>query len=316
MPGMSARRPVVATVLATAVATAGTVAVASGALAVPAAPAARAATLPAPATAQAAIRLPVQLSGPERAVAERAFPAGVRMISATVSTAGTGRPTMLTVTLTCGTESVQATTNVITAATLTPRRIMTDPTACQVTARAAVDHPTARDGLTVTATIAASPVSIAATGYSPRAQPGLLRPGKQVDVVPASLTVPDKTDRITATGDLKITACTSTGGSRENGSPALCTAKRVRAAGSTLRVALIAAQRSTTGGYCAVRTLAVRTVHVDRRTHHAMVAVRGSYTLATAPGCTRTVRVKLQVRVVSGADAVIHRRGTIVSVYR
>ena len=106
------------------------------------------------------------------------------------------------------------------------------------------------------------------------------------------------------------------GGSRENGSPYLCSAARVKPAGTSLRVSLIAQQTATRGGYCAVRTLAARTVQVGRGTHHAMVVQSGAVTLSTAKGCSRTVRAKLYVQVLGGADVVIHRRGTIVSVYR
>jgi hypothetical protein len=223
---------------------------------------------------------------------------------------------MLSVTLTCGAESVQATTNVLSTATLVPRRVMTDATACTVTARAAVDHPTAKDGLRVTATLTATAIGSGAVGYTPAGFPTLMRPGSRLDATPVTYAVAAGARSVTVAGDIKVTTCTSVGGSRENGSPYLCAASRVRPGGTTLRVALVAQQRSAGGGYCAVRTVSVRTVRVDRTTHHTMISQFGTYTLSTAPGCARTVRVKLAVRVLGGADLVVHRRGTITSVYR
>jgi hypothetical protein len=223
---------------------------------------------------------------------------------------------MLSVELTCGAESVQATTNVLTTAVLTPRRIMRNATRCTVVARSAVDHPTALDGLRVTATLSAVAVRSGATGYSPTGFPTLLRPGARRDITPAAWTAPAGDRSVTVAGDLKVTACTSVGGSRENGSPYLCAASRVKPAGARMLVSLVAQQRATRGGYCRVVTLSTRTVRVVRAVHHAMVTQRGTFTLSTARGCTRTVRVKLYARVLAGADVVIHRRGTITSVYR
>ena len=278
-----------------------------------------------PASAAAWTDLPARSAtgsavGPEITVAAGAFPAGPRFVTATVSArhapGSPGRVTMLSVELACGADSVQATTNVLTTAVLTPRRVMTDATACTVSARAAVDHPTARDGLRVIATLSAMPVGSGAVGYRPAGFPTLLRPGGRADVPPIACEPPAGTGSVAVTGDLKVTTCTSVGGSRENGSPYLCAAPRVRPGGSTLRVALVAQQPAAGGGYCAIRTLSARTVRVGRAEHHAMISQRGTFPLSTAPGCTRTVRVKLAVRVLAGADLVIHRRGTITSVYR
>jgi hypothetical protein len=260
------------------------------------------------------------LVGAAVTVASRAFPAGVRFVTATVAArhaiGSSGRPMMLSVTLTCGGESIQATTNVLSTAVLAPRRVMRDATACTVRAQSAVGEPTAADALRVTATIVSAAVGRAAVGYSPDAWPTLMRPGERAGLVPAALAVPAGARSVRVTGDLKVTTCTSVGGSRENGSPYLCAAARVKPAGTRLRVSLLARQTAIDGGYCAVRTLAARTVRVGRGTHHAMVAQSGTVTLSTARGCSRTVRAELHVQVLSGADVVIHRRGTMVSVYR
>jgi hypothetical protein len=263
---------------------------------------------------------PGTLLGPAVTVAARAFPAGARFVTATVSArhraGSSGRATMLSVELACGAESVQATTNVLSTTVLTPRRIMRDATGCTVVARSAVDHPTALDGLRVTATLTAVAVRSGATGYVPGGFPTLLRPGGRLDIAPAVWTAPAGARSVTTAGDVKVTACTSVGGSRENGSPYLCAASRVRTAGARLQVSLVAQQKAAGGGYCRVVTLSTRTVRVDRNVHHAMVTQRGSFTLSTARGCTRTVRIKQYARVLAGADVVIHRRGTITSVYR
>ena len=273
----------------------------------------------------AAVDVPARSStgaavGPEITVATHAFPGGPRFVTATVSARHTpgssGRATMLSVELTCGADSVQATTNVLITAVLTPRRVMRDATTCTVTARAAVDRPTAGDGLRVTATLSASSIVSGAAGYVPTGFPVLLRPGARADVTPVAYEPPAGARSVEVTGDLKVTTCTSVGGSRENGSPYLCAASRVKPGGSTLVVALVAQQKAAAGGYCAVQTLSTRTVRVGKAQHHAMVAKRGTFTLSTAVGCTRTVRVKLAIRVLAGADVVAHRRGTITSVFR
>jgi hypothetical protein len=263
---------------------------------------------------------PGTLVGPAVTVAARAFPAGRRFVTATVSArhraGSSGRATMLSVELACGAESVQATTNVLTTAVLAPRRIMRDATGCTVVARSAVDSPTALDGLRVTATLSAVAVASGATGYAPAGFPTLLRPGGRLDVTPAVWTAPAGARSMTVAGDVKVTACTSVGGSRENGSPYLCAPARVKPAGARLQVSLVGQQKAAGGGYCRVVTLSTRTVRVDRAVHHAMVAQRGTFTLSTARGCTRTVRVKQYAQVLPGADVVLHRRGTITSVYR
>jgi hypothetical protein len=222
---------------------------------------------------------------------------------------------MLSVLLICGAESVQATTNVLTEVVLTPRRLMTDPADCRVIANSAVGRAGADDGLDVTATISAAPAAWGAVGYRPDDWPKVLRPGARHDVVPVTAAVPAGSATVRLAGDIKVTTCTSVGGSRENGSPYLCDPDRVRRGGSALYVALVAAQRAVGGGYCAVRTVASRTVHVDAKTHHAMVAQSGTYRLSGAGKCTRDVTVKVYTRILGGADVVVHRKGSITTVY-
>ncbi len=259
------------------------------------------------------------LVGPPVTVAARSFPAGPRFVSAAVTaghaTGSTRRATMLSVKLVCGSESVQATTNVLTTVVLTPRRLMTDPADCRVIANSAVNDATAGDGLRVTTTITAAGVGWGRVGYRPDGWPAVLEPGEAYDAVPVTTTVPAGVRSARVVGDVKVTTCTSVGGSRENGSPYLCDPDRVRRGGSALYVALVAAQRAVGGGYCAVRTVASRTVHVDAKTHHAMVAQSGTYRLSGAGKCTRDVTVKVYTRILGGADVVVHRKGSITTVY-
>jgi hypothetical protein len=257
--------------------------------------------------------------GPPVTVTTRSFPAGPRFVSAKVSarhaTYSSHRPMMLSVLLVCGDESVQATTNVLTEVLLTPRRLMTDPTDCRVIARSAVGRAAEDDGLTVTATISAADVAWGAIGHFPDAWPAVLRPGARYDAVPVTTAVPASSSSVRLTGDIKVTTCTSVGGSRENGSPNLCAANRVRPGGSNLRVSLIAAQKAVGGWYCAVRTVSARTVHVSAKVHHAMIAQAGRFTLSRSRACTRSVITKVHTRVLSGADVLVHRRGSITNVY-
>lgn len=292
-----------------------TVLTTAGAVAPAAAPvlaAARGVTVPA--------RSPVgSLIGPAVTVAARSFPAGLRFVSASVSavhaSGSTRRATMLSVRLVCGTESVQATTNVVSSVLLTPRRLMADPADCRVIANSAVNDPTQGDGLRVTASIVATGVAWGAVGHRPDGWPEVLRRGAAYDAVPVTTTVPEPAGSVRVVGDIKVTTCKSVGGSRENGSPYLCDPARLNPAGTRVRVSLVAAQLRAGGGYCSVRTVSTRTVHVDAKVHHAMVAQAGTYTLARSSACTREVTVKVYVRVLSGADLLVHRRGSITNVY-
>jgi hypothetical protein len=259
------------------------------------------------------------LVGPPVTVAARSFPAGPRFVSAAVTaghaTGSTRRATMLSVKLVCGSESVQATTNVLTTVVLTPRRLMTDPADCRVIANSAVNDATAGDGLRVTTTITAAGVGWGRVGYRPDGWPAVLEPGEAYDAVPVTTTVPAGVRSARVVGDVKVTTCTSVGGSRENGSPYLCDPARLDRGGTRLKATLVAAQRRKGGGYCVVKAVSARTVHVGAKVHHAMIAQAGTYTLSRSSTCTREVMVKVYVRVLGGADVLVHRRGTITNVY-
>jgi hypothetical protein len=250
--------------------------------------------------------------------ATASFPAGLRYVTATVrasrySSASASR-LMLSVTLTCGKESITSTTNIMGSGTLTPRRVMTDAQQCHVRAVSGLGTRSS-DALRVTTTIAAVGLRWASVGYTPTGYPTRLTPGKAYDAVPTTYTPADNIAYVQVKGDAKVTTCTSEGGSRENGSPNLC-AGRVNKSGTKIRVSLVAQQFAPGGGYCATKTVASRLLHVNRDVHHQMIYHTGTYTISRSAACTGTVRIKVYIQVLSGADLIVHRGGTITALYR
>jgi hypothetical protein len=244
----------------------------------------------------------------ERTIATARLPAGPRFVVATVTVGPAKRITLFTVELDCAGQVVQATTNVLTGATLQPRRLIRDGRHCIVRARTG--------GLRTAVRITSAPIRWGITGQNPNAWPVILRPGQRHDAVPVSGTAPAGATTIRLAGDIKLTTCTVVNGSRENGSPNLCAANRVNRAGTRIRVTLVGQQRNTRGGYCQTRAVSTRLVHINRYVHHATVTQIGTFPISRAPGCTRNVRVKLYISVLSGADVVVHRRGTITNAWR
>jgi hypothetical protein len=275
---------------------------------------ARAATVDVPAAPE-----PGSTVGPRVHVASATFAEGLQFVVATVSAkrASSARRMyfMFAATLTCGKESITSTTNIDASGTLTPRRIMTDASDCSVYARSALGSSSA-DRLEVSATFRAVPVTFGASEHTTAGFPTLLEPGDDFDAVPAVYSPAPGASYLRIAGDVKVTACTSVGGSRENGSGNLCEG-RVNTSGSRVRIRLIAQQLGATGGYCAVETLADRTLHVNKFVHHVNVYHDGVYRMIRGnAACRPSVRVKIYVQALSGADLVVHRGGTIVSAYR
>ena len=257
--------------------------------------------------------------GPAVDVASRSFPAGMRFVVATVTgrhaTKSTKRPTMLSVDLVCGDERVQAAVNVVTSATLAPRRIMRDATDCRVIATSARTDATAGDGVQVSTRLTAEAITWGATGYRPHGWPDLVRTGGRFDAVPTTFAVPAHVSRLHVTGDTKVTTCTSVGGSRENGSPYLCEKARLKREGSKVSVSVVVHQLGPDGEICAQRTVSRRTAQIAPKAHHDMISQQASYALSPSSNCTRNVRIKQYVKVLGGADIVVHRRGTMTNVY-
>jgi len=252
-------------------------------------------------------------------VAYASFPAGRRFVTATVSARsapGASKHLMLAAILTCGAQSTLTGVNIVAGrGSVAPRRIFSDARSCRVDVQSALGK-TAADRLLIDVSWSSEPVRWGAEGYVPDAQPTLLRPGRRYDAVPVTFNVPAQAGYVKIKGDARLTACTTTGGSRENGSENLCLG-RVNTAGTRVRVDLIVQQFARSGGgYCQSRVLSSKTFFIDKWLHHADAHQAGTFTLSRARGCLPTVRVKLRVNVLSGADLVVHRQGTLTSIFR
>ena len=251
-------------------------------------------------------------------VAYASFPAGRRFVTATVSARsapGASEHLMLAAILTCGAQSTLTGVNIVAGrGSVAPRRIFSDARSCRVDVQSALGK-TAADRLLIDVSWSSEPVQWGAEGYVPDAQPTLLRPGRRYDAVPVTFNVPAQAGYVKIKGDARLTACTTTGGSRENGGENLCLG-RVNTAGTRVRVELIVQQFARGGGYCQSRVLSSKTFFIDKWLHHADAHQAGTFTLSRARGCLPTVRVKLRVNVLSGADLVVHRQGTLTSIFR
>jgi hypothetical protein len=279
--------------------------------------------LPAPAIAGSVVlpSLPRTGSsmGPTLTIASQRYPAGARFVTATVravrAPASQAKQLMLAIVLTCGNESIEAGTNIMTAGSLVARRIMRNPQLCTVRATSALGKRPV-DALLVTTTFSSSLVSWGAVGYTPDYWPTLLYPGEAYQTDPVTATVPNGVTWVKVQGDVKVTTCISVSGSRENYSDNLCAADRLDPAGTMLTVALVAWQLDRRDRPCRQVTLSSRYVHADRWTHHVMIPQAGTLTLTNGGGCTSRVRAALYVQVHSGADLVVSQRSTITSIYR
>lgn len=251
-------------------------------------------------------------------VDQASFPAGRRLVSASVqaeSAPGARPHLMLAAILTCGGQSTLAGINITAGrGSVVPRRIFSDARSCRVHVQSSLGRTDA-DRLLIKVVWSSRPVRWGAEQYVPGAHPTLLRPGHRRDAVPVAFDVPPGAGYVNVTGDAKLTACTVEGGSRENGSDNLCIG-RVNPAGTRVRVELIGQQLARAGGYCQSRLLSTRTVFIDKWLHHAQVYQGGRLVLSRATGCSSTVRAKLRVSVLSGSDLVVHRQGTLTSVFR
>jgi len=261
---------------------------------------------------------PGKTVGSTTTVAYASFPAGRRFVTATVyarSAPGANEHLMLAAILTCGDQSTLAGVNITAGrGSVVPRRIFSDARSCRVDVQSALGKKAA-DQLLIDVSWSSEPVRWGAEGIVSDAYPTLLRPSGRFDAVPVTVAVPGSAGYVKIIGDARLTACTTESGSRENGSDDLCLA-RVNPAGARARVELIVQQFARGGGYCQSRVLSGKTVFIDKWLHHAEVYQRGTFTLSRARDCVPTVRVKLRVSALSGADLVVHRQGTLTSVYR
>jgi hypothetical protein len=254
---------------------------------------------------------------PARQLATETFGGGQRLVvgsvRASMPSSLPGDKIELVVSLACGAEGIGNTQNVArgTAVTLTPRLLVPDARTCSLWARSVGFGESTGEELVVSGELRAGPVRTGARGYAPSAQPVRITPGEAVEVVPVSWTVPAGTVALTVVGDLKTTTCTAVGGSRENGSPYLCTG-HVNPAGSYIRVSV---RMEHPGSSCPVTTITRRDVFVDAVRHHVMTFQHGTYLLPLLRGCGSTVRVAVVVQALAGSDLVVHAQGTTTAVF-
>jgi hypothetical protein len=191
---------------------------------------------------------------------------------------------------------------------LTPRLLIDNAPQCTLYGRGAM--PALQTG-----SIRSSGPVDGATAYTPTVPPNRIVAGQSYDYLPAEWTVPARVKTITVTGDQKVTACTSVGGSRDNGSPYLCDG-HVNPVGSTARLQVWVQQRSTKpGAFCLSKIVRSVDVKIIPQIHHYMSYKYAPYTLSTSRGCSRTVRVKVRSTVLSGSDLVLHRPGSATTAF-
>ena len=159
----------------------------------------------------------------------------------------------------------------------------------------------------------------AAQSYSPRVPSTVLDDGEAYDAAPLMWEAPEGVDSITAFGSVKLTTCTSVGGSDDpyDSLPELCglPEHEIDFAGSNMTVSFSVLQVGTDGTYCARTTLpADPGLHVSKDTHHEMVVRQADVPVSNAPDCTREFRIKSYVRQRNGASVVVHRQGTLTGV--
>lgn len=246
-------------------------------------------------------------------LADKALPGGMRLVTAdTTAVVNTSpaakRGAMFAVRFTCDGRDIGATQNVPKGGTLTMRpRLLLDARRCTLYGRP--EMPARQSG-----SIRSSGVVAGAMGYTPTVWPNVITPGRSYDYLPAEWAVPARVRTVTVTGDQKATACTSWGGSRDNGSPYMCEG-RVNPVGSLVRFQVWAQQRNVSGGFCVTRVVSSRDVRITPAVHHYMSYKQGTFTLSTAKGCTRSVRVKVRATLLSGSDLVLHRPGSATTVF-
>jgi hypothetical protein len=235
------------------------------------------------------------------------------LVSVTGTVVG-GRNQMLDIRVVCGNEWNRHTTNITPAAPVTVGvRVLSSTRDCEVYGYAPTTFPKPELGIRVTVRWTQTPVSTWVTNNAFTAHPSLLPQGKAADVLPTVTDV--EGDTVTVYGDIKLTACTATGGSRENGSENLCVPSLVSSSDHKVRVTVAAMQMKTDGGYCNIRSVKSTNVAITRNEHHESVLSSARFTLSRAPGCTSTVRAKIYVSAVKG-NVVIHSTGTQVGIYQ
>ena len=175
---------------------------------------------------------------------------------------------------------------------------------------------------------ATTPVAASASQqYAPTEPSVVLRSGKAYDAAVLTWTAPPEVSLFAATGDAYLTTCSSVSGSTDPLSgPAVdpVTGKRlceglVSRSGTRVNTRLVVGQLDVAGtGYCSLRYYpgpTGRETFISKDLHHVVVFQRGaSVPVSTAPACSRTFRIKVYVKHVSGAAVIAHKQGTITSI--
>jgi len=156
------------------------------------------------------------------------------------------------------------------------------------------------------------PIAWSATAYRGTAYPTLIPAGGSYDAVPLSARFPTGAGYVKVRADFRSTACTVEGGSRENGSPLLCSAAYQNLNGTSFRLRVEARYVSTDGTVCGRLVLSERKIYVDKWLHHSQ-----TYWSGILPrGCSSSVRVKIRIDQVNGAALVANSGGTALDLYR
>jgi hypothetical protein len=134
-------------------------------------------------------------------------------------------------------------------------------------------------------------------------------------------TAPPEVGAVRAFGTVKVTTCTSVGGSDDpyDDLPELCGLPQheIDFAGTTITASFNVGQLAVGGGYCNITQVpaSAPNVHVDRDTHHEMIhRMAANVPVATDADCTREFRIKTYIRQQTGASIIVHRQGTLTAV--
>ncbi|MDQ3370636.1 MAG: hypothetical protein M3680_34905 [Myxococcota bacterium] len=157
--------------------------------------------------------------------------------------------------------------------------------------------------------------------YAPKTRSDVLDDGEALDAAPLEWTAPAGVTSFRAIGAVKLTTCTSVGGSDDpyDNLPELCGLPEHeldRTVGSHARVVLTVGQYAEGGGYCAITRLpassATAPAYIDKDSHHEMVyRSLAAVPVSTAATCTRRFRIKTYVVQTAGPSLIVHKQGTI-----
>lgn len=216
--------------------------------------------------------------------------------------------------------SVGATQNSLrgTTTVLTPRFVYTVPSTgtvnCHLYATGLRPRPVSTgditDNLWIVDTGSSLSASVAMPGWTETvitdASSRVLDPGTQWTPINTWISVTAGTTEFELVSDHKVTTCSSVGGSSDsttNGAE-LCDG-RVSRTGTTVNLTVKARQRDGSGNWCGdPQLVSSYDTFVSVDVHHKMLFSKGVVTVD--PACTPTFQVTGTIRVVDGADLMVH----------